>query len=427
MLRSAVRTGFLVALLGVRSLLPTDANAQLSGNYGSGERPRLSYLGESFRGKMFIFALDVEAAYDDNVFSNGEQRRDDLLYRFGPRIAFRRELKEVIVAFDYQPDYLLFQKTNGRDTVNHRLAFDLGYNIGPRVVLRLRDSLRYRTGIFESRAGEDVLFELGSPTSLNESVFTPLARRFENLARIDVEYSPNPQHLVGVHGGYLQRDLSEEATSVRSFNDTRGFSAGLRYSHRRSQRTTVGASYQFQRLRFEDVEESHVLVHSTLFTFMRQLSPTVTFDLAAGPEYARGTRNSSGSRWGGGASASLTKQLQNTVFRLYGRRRFTDGGGILTASTTTSGGVSVARRLGRRSNLILRLTYGRTSNGGFQGNSTLESQRASISLDRHLTERLGIRLRYDFIRQRRSGQVSSLSEFNRNRATLALFYVLGGV
>ena len=427
MIRSAVRTGLLVALVGVRSLLPTDANAQLSGIYGSGERSRLSYLGDSFRGRMFIFALDAGATYDDNVFSNEEERRDDLLYRFGPRIAFRRELKKVIIAFDYHPDFLLFQKTEGRDTVNHRLAFDLGFNIGPRVVLRLRDSLRYRTGIFESRAGEDVLFELGSPTSLNESVFTPLARRFENLARVDLEYSPNPQNLVGVYGGYLQRDLSEVATSVRSFNNTRGFSAGLRYSHRRSRRTTVGAFYQFQRLRFEDVEESHMLVHSALFTFTRQLSPTVTLELAAGPEYARGTRNSSGSRWGGGGSGSLTKQLQNTVFRLFGRRRFTDGGGILTASTATSGGVSVARRLGRRSNLTLRLTYGRTSNGGFQGNSTLESQRASISLNRQLTERFGIRLRYDFIRQRRSGQVSSVSEFNRNRATLALFYVLGGV
>lgn len=413
--------------------------------YGNGEKPALNYSGFSLPRKLFFFSLAGEVAYDDNALSTNSQRIGDVIYRLGPRIAFRQEGKKITLGLDYNPEVQFYRKVEGRNTVDQYLGFDVTYRPTPRFSLRVRDSVEYTTGIFQARSAGEVIPGLGSPTGLNDTIFTPLARRFENIVRLDATVQKSPRTSFTVFGSYALREFKAQPIDSRALRNTRGVNGGLQFLHRLSQRTTFGGLYSVQTSNLDQGERT--AVQGLFVTFARQVSPTLTLDFYGGPQYSRVRQNISVPvlvpslpepltisgrvlqvRWQGAGGMTLTKQSERTAFQVSVARQISDGGGVLGAVTSTSIGLSVQRRLGRRWNAIWTVGVAQnTALGAEDFRQDSKSQSASFSLERTLTERLSARLSYSFIRQRIPGDVPLGADLNQNRVSFGLFYRFGGV
>ncbi len=440
MIRNAFLTGLVVFFaapgLWAQGTL-SSVFAQGPSPYGNGEQPRPGYAGAASPRNLLFLSLDSETAYDDNLFSNNRLRRGDLAFAFGPRIAFLQQRKYLRVALDYQPYFLLYRRTPQYSRLNHALGLDLNYQAGPRFALRLRDSFSYQTGIFRPRSSEDFMPALGSPSNLNETVFTPLARQRANTARLDAIYQKSRRTSFTLFGSSEQRNFNGAVGQQHLF-DTRGASGGLNYLHRLGPHTSLGILYLFQNLSFG--KDSRVVTHSTYASFAWRLSPTVSLEAFGGPQYARlhdrfvlvlpffgGSlilpQSIFRTQWHAAAGGTFTKRSEKTVFQISAQRVVTDGGGLLTSVTSSVVDVSLRRRLTRRWDAIWDLNAARSDALGFQfTGSSIRSQSAAFALEHSLTERLTARLGYNFIRQRTSGPVPFLTDFDRNRVSFGVFY-----
>lgn len=451
MIRQSFRVALYLVLAGcglwAQSTQPTPEPAppdsmQALRPFGSGEQPRRNYAGSSFPRNVLLFSLAQETAFDDNVLSNNLDRRSDVSFGFAGRMAFRQERKRLTFALDYHPDLLLYRETPG-NVLNHGLELDLNYQPAPRLALRLRNSLHYTTGVFHPRSSEEFMTALGAPARLNDTIFVPRHRTFEDNLRFDAVYQKSHRTSLTFFGGLQNRDFILEASSRERLQDTQGINAGVQYLHRLDRASTVGGLYLVQNLQFGD--QSRALIHTAFFNYARRLSPGVTAEVFAGPQYMRSRERFQteliflGSRatlageifraqWHGALGGSVTMRSSETVFQISARRMVTDGGGLLiSAVSNVLVEVSARRRLARgwHATWNLNVAHSRAMSS-FLPDTTLESQSVGLALERSLTEDLTARLGYNFQRQR-GGPVLLQDEIDRNRLTLGFFYQLGKI
>ena len=443
MIRKSVRAVFLLMLVPIglcaQSTTSGSPRAQGPRPYGNGEKHGLSYAGDSFVRNVLIIDLRAESSYDDNVLGRNTQRRGDVTFLFGPGIGFRRQGKQLTLALNYHPGFIVYRKTQGRNSLDHGLQFDANYQLDSRLALRARGSLLRRTGIFQPHPSAQFMPELGSPASLNETVFTPQARQFEHNLRFDAVYQTSRRTSFALFAGFLERDFDRKASGERNLRRTEERNTGLLYHHRLSPTSTLGITYLLQDFRFGP--ETRVLANSTFFSFARELSPTVTLNVFGGPQYTRLHDRITLSffpftfrvpvfraEWHWALGGDLTKRSEKIVFQITAQRQVTDGGGLLGLASSSFVGVSVRRRFSGRWNAIWSAGYARTSPlqpGLLESN--IQSQTAGFGLERSLRENLAARLGYDFTRQRSSAQDLPLANLNRNRVYLGFFYRFGQI
>jgi hypothetical protein len=424
---------------------PLTSALQGPASFGTGEQPDLNYTSEVVPENLASFYLDSETAYDSNVL-NEKKGLGELTASLGPRVDLLLRRKKFDFGVDYQPYFLLYGRTTQLDTINHTLALDSGYEVSPHLSLRLRNSFRYQnypTGIFEPRSSQGFEPGLGSPTGLNETILTPLARTERYNGRLDAVYQMSGRTSLDFFGGFLDRKYTHRTTHSERLFGLEGADGGFRYSYRLSPTSTFGATYSFQNLSFGG--GARVVIHGGTFSYARQLSPTVTFSVFAGPEFSRlhdsfvveipflsillgvPVRIVRGS-WHPTLGGTFIKQSSKTVFELSGQRVVTDGGGFYSAAINTSFDLNVRRRLTGRWNVVETAEYARTSavSGGLF-NSNIRYARAGVGLERNLTPRLTWRLAYNYLSQRGGGQIPLESNLDRTRVSLGLFYQVGGI
>jgi hypothetical protein len=127
------------------------------------------------------------------------------------------------------------------------------------------------------------------------------------------------------------------------------------------------------------------------------------------------------SNWALGGT--VTKQLDKTAFQLTAQHQVSDGGGLLGAVVSSSVGTSVKRRLpghwdatwsaGYANNNSLDTTH---SHGAYQ------SLTSGVGLARSMTEKLTVRVGYDFLHQRGTGQSQSFGDFDRDLWSVQFSY-----
>ena len=392
-----------------------------SGSHSSWEPENngLRYAGTSPPRNVLVLGLKMGSSYDDNIFRNKQRAVGDVDFLFGPSLSLSREGSRLSLALNYQPQFRIYRKVAEQNAIDQTLGFDLTYRASPRASFRARGSAFYMTGIFQPSQEEGFFPGLGSPSRLNETLFTPTARQLRWSWRIDASYQPSARDWIDLFLASSTLDYKQQILNEGNLQNTKQNEAGLLYKHRLSLHTTVGIEYLYEDIRFGP--DSQTLVHSAFFSYEQQVSPSVTLSAFGGPQFSRlhevvilplSTLTlripafQTGLNWAVGGI--LTKQSRKTAFQLSAQHEVSDGGGLLGAVVSSSSRASVRRRLPGRWETIWSAGYADNSSlGSAVSRRAFQSLTAGAGLERALTEKLHFGLQYNFVRQRGT-QVSPL-------------------
>lgn len=403
-------------------------------SYGDAEKTGLSYAGSSPPRNVLLVGLDIGSSYDDNLFVNNEHPVGDVDFLFGPSLSLRREGRRISLAMSYQPYFRVYRKVSEQNAVDQTLGFDATYRASSRVSFRARASAFYRTGMFQPNQNDAFLPSLGSPSSLNDTLFTPTARQLTWSARIDGTYQASAHDSVGLFVDRSRLDYRQQISNEGNLQNTEKNEAGLLYEHRLSPHTTVGIDYLYQDIRFGS--ESRTLVHSAFFSYAQQVSPSLTLSVFGGPQHSRLHDTLTlaptpftlqipvvQAAWNWAIGGTVTKQADKTAFQLSAQHQVSDGGGLIGAVVSSSVGGSVRRRLPGRWDTIWNAGYANNSFLGSQfSRGAYQSLTSGAGLERPLTDKLSFRVRYDFLRQRGTEQSPLFRDFDRDIWSIQFSY-----
>jgi hypothetical protein len=402
--------------------------------YGSGEKAGLNYAGTPSPHNVLLIGFSTGSDYDDNVFGNNQQRVGDVEFFITPNFSLRREGNRLSLGLSYQPHFQIYHNEPELNALYQTLAIDAGYRVSSRFSLRARTNVSYTNGIFQPSQNEEFLPSLGSPTSLNQTVYTPTERQLGLNSRVDANYQASLRDSFGLYVAESTLQFGQQASIAGNLQNTQETDAGLLYQHRLSLHTTLGANYLFQDISFGP--DSRSLVNGFFFSYAQQFSPTVTMSIFGGPQHSHTNEIVpvafgpltlqvpvvlAGWNWAMGGT--LTKRVERTAFSLTAQHQVSNGGGLLGAVISTSVAVSVRRQLPGRWDAVW--------SGGYANNSSLgsgapagsySSGTAGFGLQRPLSERVSLRLGYDYLSQKPSGQASSFGDFNRNLFSIQFSY-----
>ncbi|MHB8655936.1 MAG: hypothetical protein ACYDA9_18895 [Terriglobia bacterium] len=423
------------AELRAQSSTPAQQPAEGPAPYGTGQQEPLEYSEHIVPRNILLFDLAEETAYDDNVLSNNANRRSDVSFGLSPRLAFLQQRQRTKLALDYQPTLVLYKDNSGYNAANQSVQFDGEFEASPRLELRLRDGARYSTGLFEPVAGEALGPALGSPATLNQSVYAPLTREFENNSRLDLKYKTSRETSITFFGGASERHFGHTGNQSGNLLNTDEESAGAEFIDRVTRTMTLGAFYLFQNMSFGNVTRS--VVHSAYLSLTKETMHGFTFQISGGPQYARirdrvvvsllpglaVTLNSIETKWHGAYQGTITHTTDKTALEISAQRSVQDGGGLLATVMNTDFSGGIKRELIRHWAGVFEVDAARSQALGaaFAG-SRLDSQSAGVAIEHAFTENLTGRLAYNFIRQRGTGQLPFLPDLDRNRVSFTISY-----
>ncbi|PYU23090.1 MAG: hypothetical protein DMG32_16860 [Acidobacteria bacterium] len=401
--------------------------------YGDAEKVGLNYAGTSPPRNVLLLGLSAGSSYDDNIFGNNQHRVGDVDFLFGPSLSLHRDGRLLRLALSYQPYFQIYRKASEPNAVSQTLALDATYQATSRLSFRARGTAYYTTGLFEPGQNGEFVPGLGSPSSLNNTLFTPTVRQLTWSSRIDASYQARAHDSVGLFVGDSRLDFTQQVSSAGNLQNTDERQAGLLYEHRLSPHTTVGTNYLFEEIRFG--LDSRTLVHSAFLSYAQQVSSSVTLSVFGGPQYSRlhevvifpfGPFTFQvpifQAGWNWAIGGTLTKRLDKTVFQLNAQRQVSDGGGFVGTVVGFSAGASMRRRV---------LGWDAIWSGAYAKNSSLasglsasefQSETAGFGLSRSLAERLSFRVGYDFLHQRGTGQSPLFASFDRDLWSAQLSY-----
>jgi hypothetical protein len=402
--------------------------------YGNGEKAGLNYAGTTSPRNIFLVGLNLGTTYDNNVLGNNEQPIGDVEFLVGPSFSLRREGSRLSLGLSYQPHFRIYRNQSELNALDQNLGFDASYRVSSHFSLRARSNAMYTNGIFQPSQNEQFLPGLGSPTSLNQTVYTPTERQLALSSRIDANYQANLHDSVGLYVGESTLNFKQQVSSASNLQNTQESDAGLLYQHWLSLHTTLGANYQFLDIQFGPA--SRTLVHSFFISYAQQVSPSVTISIFGGPQHSHLNEIvpvaigpltfqvpvlQAGWNWAMGGT--LTKRLDRTVFLLTAQHQVSNGGGLIGAVNSTSIGASVRRQLPGRWDAVWSGNYANNSSlasGASAG--SYYSATAGFGLERSLSDRVSLRLGYDYLNQHGSGQVPLLGNLNRDLFSIQFSY-----
>jgi hypothetical protein len=410
------------------------ASASGPHTYGEAEKAGLNYAGTAPPRNVLFLGFNAGSSYDDNIFGNNQNRIGDVDFLFGPSLSLHRDGRLLSLALSYQPYFRIYRRASEPNAVDQTLALDVAYQATSRFSLRARGSAYYTTGFFEPSQNVEFVPGLGSPSSLNNTLYTPVTRQLTWSSRVDASYQARAHDSIGLFVGDSQLKFTQQVSTAGYLQNQDERQAGLLYEHRLSPHTTVGTNYLFEDIRFG--LDSRTLVHSVFLSYAQQVSRSLTLSVFGGPQYSRlheviifpiGPFRFQAPifqvGWNWSVGGTLTKQLDKTVFQLNAQRQVSNGGGFIGAVVALSGGASLRRRLPGRWDAIWSGSYAKNNSlasGSYA--SEFHSETAGFGLQRSLTERLNFHIGYDFLHQRGTGELPLFASFDRNLWSAQLSY-----
>ncbi|MGH9702085.1 MAG: hypothetical protein ACRD4K_01825 [Candidatus Acidiferrales bacterium] len=402
--------------------------------YGDGQKGNLNYSGPSGSRNFFLIDLTEQTAYNDNVIGGTTSRVPDTTFFIGPDIWLQREGKHSEFALHYQPDFLLYAKTTGYDTLQQQGEFDGQIDATPHLSFRGRASGFHLTGIMQSSPNTDVLTGLGPPSTLNRTLFTPLSRETGYASRVDVNYQFSKRSSISFFGGISAINFDEQATFNTQLLDTQEETTGMIYGYRLSRYDSIGFTYLLSYYEFGP--DARTLVHNPTVSYTHQFSPNWAIRLYGGPAFVRTNNELSAStqvptvfvtgfqnRWDWTAGGDLSVHRQRTAVQIGAHRNVSDGGGLLTTVIATDVIGSVRHKLGQRLDAIASGTYSRNREllTGSSG-SLVRDEIADVSLEYSPQDRLALRWGYNFTHQVGTGAATGFGTLNRNIAYFTVMF-----
>ncbi|HWA96030.1 MAG TPA: hypothetical protein VG844_15625 [Terracidiphilus sp.] len=424
------------AFLHSQVVSPNNNAAPFAAAFGNGEAATLQYAGENVPSNEFVFSTGYQFSYDTNVLGASDPSGNgDQVHDLNAQVRFLHAGPRWNTTFEYIPYYEFYGKYTQYNRLNQHLSADITATLNPKWSLRLRDSFDDLTNPYGpgSLSGGG----LGSPSSLNGTIFVPLASEQGNSSRADLIWTPNGRTNAFIFGGFETRDFSQIVDTGSSLINTQGPSGGAEYSWRSTEHTDIGMLYLFERLKFSGAlpvgSPKQLDIHGFLPSFGWQVSPTVQVTAFAGPEIANQTVFPTAPStalihdqqvvWAGGGTVSLQKN--RTSWYVTPQRIVADGGGYFSYVISTSVEAAVRQQLPFSSLWDVTLAFQAAKNEAFSAESTnlnLVGQSASVELEHPITERIIARARYNFTHQNASQGGPAGADFDRNRISLGINY-----
>ena len=412
---------------------PAQSTGEAPKPYGDGQKGNLNYSGPSGSRNFFIVDVTGQTSYNDNVVGGNSTKVPDTTFFLGPDIWLQREGKHSEFALHYQPDFLFYAKTSGYNTLQQQGQLDGQVNASPHLSFRGRASGFYLTGISQPSTNTEVMSDLGPPSSLNQAVFTPLARETGYAARVDATYQFSTRTTVSIFAGGSALYFDQQATSNTQLLDTRQQTTGLIYSYRISRFDTAGFTYLLSYYEFGP--NARTLVHNPYISYSHQFSPNWSARIYGGPAFVRsnneldstmqvptvvitGYRN----QWDWTLGGDLNLHLLNTAMQIGAQRNVSDGGGLLTTVIATEVTGSVRHKLGKRLDAVWNGSYTQNSQLPGQPAGQVKNFLAGVSIEDSIKENLVFRWGYNFTRQSSTGTAAEFGTLDRNIVYFAVTY-----
>lgn len=211
--------------------------------YGKAEKTGLSYAGTPAPRNILLLGFSSGSSYDDNIFGNNQNRVGDVDFLFGPSLNLHRDGRLLSLALSYQPYFRIYRKASISNAVDQMLGLDVTYQATSRFSLRGRGSAYYTTGLFQPSQNAEFVPTLGSPSSLNNTFYTPVTRQLTWSPRIDASYQARAHDSIGLFAGDSRLNFTQQVSSAGYLQNTEERQAGLLYEHRLSPHTTFGTNY----------------------------------------------------------------------------------------------------------------------------------------------------------------------------------------
>lgn len=441
---------FLIAAAAL--LIPSALYAQVGGAaagptaalapYGNGVQSVPTFAGAAGPSDALLLSVNSVTSYDDDVLGLTQAHLGDELLGVGPRLALLDQHGHAGIEIDYQPYFQFYQHLTQYDRINQTLTGSVNYTLGSHWSFSVRDAFADQTGAYQTESGQALVPGLGSPTALNNNIYTPLAAQRSNNSRLDLIYRQSSRTSVSFFGAYDQRSISNQPSGVASLLGTTEATGGMQYTYRLSNHTTFGSLYTFETFEYRGTvpvgSSPRAVTHSAIMSLAWKATPTVSLQLFGGPQYLPAqhvvagespgpvvANNIGPSHWSWTAGGSLAKTSEKTSLQLSAGRSVTDGGGLLTTVASTYAKLGLNRRLIRRWTAGCNVigSESKTLNYGTAGGK-LNGLDGTVSLDHPLSEQLDARLSYTFTRQYATGLVPFGADLNHSVVSLSISYQL---
>lgn len=436
---SIVCVGWFLLSVPMYGQLPNGVEPQSSAItlFGSAERPSLIYANEHAPINALLFQTGYEAAYDSNPLGVTSAAQSDEEHRFMFDWQLLHQSPRLAALIEYRPYFEFYQNESRYNRLNQLLSADLTWTLNPHWAARIRDEYDNRSDPFAPDQGSFIASGIGTPSSLNQTIYLPLIAEQENSSRVDLIYHPGLRNVFSMFAGYDDRSISQETGTGLPMYNTRGPNGGVQYAWRSSEHSIIGVLGFAQRLQLSDSlsgqNGAQLEILSLLPTAGWRLTPATEFNIFAGPQFTRQRAGASGTvaeidssfepRWAAGGT--IVHRVDSTVLMLSGQHLVTDGGGLLSFVTNSSIDAGLRRRLHGQWNATIDVTAARNRwlpmESG-QTNITTASARADFA--RTLRGNLFLHFGYDFMRETSSGAQAPGERFDRHSVVTGLSWGL---
>lgn len=398
--------------------------------YGSGERPRLSYSNDRVPQNLLQLATGYEAAYNDNPLGQSTGVHPDEEQSVGMQATVLHETGRFNLHLNYQPYFQFYRENSGYNHFNQTLAGDGTYNFTPHVALRVRDDFMDQTGLYAPPSAELSPTGLGSPATLNATIYTPLNNQRANSTRADVMVEQSEHRTLTLFSAYGTRSFSEGVS--QPFGTNTG-SAGAEYAWRTSEHTSLGVLGIYDRINLSGTllpgSAGRMQSASLTPTLGWKPRPTVSVSLFAGPQAIRQEQAHTATsgdttrpfqmEWTAGGG--IVHDSEGTAVMLSVERSITDGGGLLSFVSNLGVTGGVRRRLSRAWDLSLEGGYARNRWIPIDNSSAeIWECNGRVSLVHPLRENMILHIDYQYLEQTPQGSVGLGAEFHRNRIATSI-------
>jgi hypothetical protein len=441
LIRKFCQVVLMMVIATLESGAQTDPKAAQVPTPVNGESASLAIPSPREAKNLMSGGLSVGTVLDDNAYSSNTHRVSNLGYQLLPTIALEQSRARLHWGLSYLMSFTANQRLTPKDSYWHDLGLNVQYRITPRLTARLRDSFNVTSSFSDRLVRKPLAPEFGVLQGPNESVITPRGKRTDNVGSVDLTYQLSASNLVGL-SGTISTLHSRDAfgSTSRRLIDTESKNAGAFLSRRLSRRHSIGVTYQFQKLSFQQGLDRTV-AHSLLYFHTISLQPNLTLSFFAGPERSR-TNGQAVEQfvlgpffifaevpvvhkaWSFAGGTTFSWQGKRMSFRSGYVRRISDGGGLLGAVHLHSMNAEMRRQLAARwtTELGIGFTSNRLLNSSASSSADIRTLYTSAGVERRLAENLSLGFRYARDHQAYGGSLLTRSSVDHDRLWMSLNY-----
>ena len=397
-------------------------------NYATG-------LASETRANYLRGGLAFTTAYSDNVLGGVSTNPvSDISYSIFPTISLDETRSRLHWTLSYAPGFTFYQRTSSYNQANQNFGTNFQYRLSPHVTLTLRDSFQRTSNIFNQPDLTNVIAVPGGSQNPNTPIVGPLSDMLTNNGGVELTYQFSRNGMVGVSGSATNLHYLNPS-QVPGLSDSSSQGASAFYSYRLSKKHYLGASYQFQNLlSYPNGEASKTQVHGISAFYTLYVSAHLSVSVFGGPQYSETSGTNFGlfslpatHSWSPSYGGSLGWQGQRTSIAVSGSRAISNGNGLVSATNSTNGAVSVRRQLTRTLSATVSGSY--SENQVLNGDSLFGSGinngghtvSGNVSVQRPVGQHFNVQAGYSRLHQSYAniGAISANPDTNRESVTIS--------